>query len=162
VVAEVHSRRKATVAAAPDLFSEQHVSREEGARDRSDPHDSDEPDDGPDQQPQGIERELPHSLPGRRDAEAERDGHADRRQEVHRLRVEIVLVDDARQRRHAAEQRGDPGGPARMACPEPAGREPRDRDREQRYGIVEEDEGPSEPGSDSLLADVVELLGRQP
>jgi hypothetical protein len=56
VVAEVHGRRKATVAAAPDLFSEQHVSREEGARDRSDPHDSGEPDDGTDQQPQGIER----------------------------------------------------------------------------------------------------------
>ena len=66
VIAEVHGRRKPTVAAAPDLFSEQHVSREVGARDRSDPHDRDKPDDGTDHHPQGIEREPPNSPQGAR------------------------------------------------------------------------------------------------
>ena len=90
------------------------------------------------------------------DGQPEREQDAERRQRVDPARVEVVLVDDARNGRDRAECDRQPD-----EQPRPAGGR-RQSDRHERERVVEQDERTAEAGSEvARVVDVVERLGRQ-
>ena len=100
-----------------------------------------------------------------RDAAATGGGHGQRerepdtegRQRVDPPRIEVVLVDDARERGQQAEADREPDEQPRPA------RDCGKRDGRNRKWIVEQDEGAAETGGEvARLVDVVQRLGLQP
>jgi hypothetical protein len=150
------------LAPTPELLPEEDVAGEVETEDRRDPDKPREPDSDPDDDPHRIERQPPHPLPGSAQAEHERDRDAEGGNDVDRLGVEVVLIDDAGPGRHGAESRRYCRRPGRPARSEPFGPKPGDGDRCERDGVVQEDEQPAGAELEALLADVVELLRRQP
>jgi hypothetical protein len=93
---------------------------------------------------------------GSGDGQSEREADAEGGQHVDPARVEVSLVDDARNRGQQAEPDREPDQELRAA-----GKRSQ-RDCRQRERIVEEDERAAEAGGEiARLVDVVQRLGRQ-
>ena len=93
----------------------------------------------------------------RAERQDEREEHAGGHDRVHRLRVEVVLVDDARNRDDEAQEPGDDRQPARLRRDGE-----QDGDRDQCRREVQLDECPREAALEAGAADVVELVCRKP
>ena len=104
---------------------------------------------------------APSPCPGRR-SEPEREQCADRRDRVDRPRVEVALVDHAREADRRAENRGerrDGDGDSRAkAC----GRDPREWHGHERDRKAYEDESARGSALETASARVVERPGRKP
>jgi hypothetical protein len=136
----MNRRSQLAVATSAELLSEEDVARGVEPEDGEDPRSRRDDREDRDREPERIEPAPADRLPRGIEAQRERDYSPECRHDVDRLRVEVVLIDYARPCRYGAESRRDHGCPHRASSAKPVGRQPRDRDRGERYGIVEKNE----------------------